>query len=46
MKTHMDHPETFNIRTKMEREFEFPMLPPSEIEMIRHRLGISHGKQV
>ena len=30
----------------MEREFEFPMFPPSELKWIRHQLSISYGKQV
>ena len=46
MKTHMDHAEIINISTEMERELEFPMLPPSEIELIRHRLSIIYGKKV
>ena len=46
MKTHMDHAEIINISTEMEREFEFPMLPPSELELIRHDLIIIYGKQV
>ena len=45
MKTHMDHAEIFNIRTEMEREFELPMSPPSEPELIRYQLSISYGKQ-
>ena len=46
MKTHMDHAYIFNISTKMEREFELPMFPPSELEMIKYQLSISYGKQV
>ena len=46
MKTRMDHVVIFNIRTKMEREFEFPMLPPSELELIRYQLSISYAKLV
>ena len=46
MKTCMDNAKIFNIITKMEREFEFPMLPPSDLELIRHQLSISYGKQV
>ena len=46
MKTHMDHEEIINISTEMEREFEFPMLPPSELELIRHQLSISYDKQI
>ena len=45
MKTHMDHADIFNISTEMEREFEFPMFPPSELELIRYKLSISYGKQ-
>ena len=45
LKTHMNHVEIFNISTKMDREFEFPMLPPSEIKLIRHQLSISYGKK-
>ena len=45
MKTHMDHVEIINIRTEMEREFEFPMFPPSELELIRYQLSISYGEQ-
>ena len=33
MKTDMDHAEIFNIRTKIEREFELHMLPPSKLEI-------------
>ena len=46
MKIHMDHFEIINIKTEMEREFEFLMFPPSELELIRHRLSTSYGKQV
>ena len=45
MKTHMDHAKIFNISTEMEREFEFPMLPPNELELIRYQLSISYSKQ-
>ena len=45
MKTHMDHVDIFNISTKTEREFEFPMFPSSELELIRYQLSISYGKQ-
>ena len=45
MKTHMDHAEIINISTYMEREFEFPMFPPSELELISYQLSISYGKQ-
>ena len=44
MKTHKDHAKIFNISTKMEREFELLMLPPSELELIRYQLSISYGK--
>ena len=46
MKTHMDHANIINIITEMERELEIPMLPPSELELIKHHLSISYGKQV
>ena len=46
MKTHMAHVEIINISTEMKREYEFPMLSPSELEFIRHQLSISYGKQV
>ena len=46
MKTHMYDPEIINISTGMEREIEFPIFPPSELEFIRHQLSISYGKQV
>ena len=46
MKTHMDHAEIINISTEMEREFKFPMFPPSVLKLIRHQLSISYGKQV
>ena len=46
MKTHMDHTEIINISTKMEREFQLPLFLPSELELIRHQLSISYGKQV
>ena len=46
MKRHMDHVEIINISTEMEREFELPMFPPSELELIRYQLSISYGKQV
>ena len=46
MKTHMEHAEIINISTEMEREFEFPMFPSSELELIRHQLSISCVKQV
>ena len=45
MKTHMDHADIFNISTEMEKEFEFSMLPPSELELIRYQLSISYDKQ-
>ena len=45
MKTHMDHAKIINISTEKEREFELPMLPPNELELIRHHLSISYGKQ-
>ena len=45
MKTHMDHAKIFNISTEMEREFEFPMSPSSEFELIRYQLSISYGKK-
>ena len=32
----MDHAKIINISTKMERESKFPMLPPNELELIRH----------
>ena len=41
----MDHAYIFNISIEMEREFEMPMLPPSELEMIRYELSISYGKK-
>ena len=41
----MDHAEIFNISTEMEREFKFPMLPPSGLELIRYQLSIGYGKQ-
>ena len=44
MKTHIDHAEINNISTEMEREFELPMLPPSELELIRHQLSLSCDK--
>ena len=46
MKTHMDHTYIFNISTEIEREFEFPMFPPSKLKLIRYQLSISYGKQV
>ena len=46
MKTHKDHVEIINISKNMEREFKLPMLPPSELGLIRHQLSISYGKQV
>ena len=46
MKTHMDHAKIINISTEMEREFELPMLPPSELELIRYQLSISYGKKL
>ena len=45
MKIPMDHVDIFNISTKTEREFEFPMFPPSELKMISYQLSISYGKQ-
>ena len=45
MKTHIDHAEIFHISIEMEREFELPMLPPSELELIRYQLSITYGKQ-
>ena len=44
MKTHMDYAKIFNISTEMEREFELPMFPSSEVELIRYRLIINYGK--
>ena len=46
MKTHMDHSKRINISIEMEREFEFPMFPPSELDLMRHQLSISYCKQV
>ena len=42
----MDHAEIINISTEMERGFKLPMFPLSELELIRHQLSISYGKQV
>ena len=42
----MDHAEIFNISTNMEKEFEFPMFPESELELIRYQLSIIYGKQI
>ena len=46
MKTNMDHVEIINISIEMERELEFPMFPPSELELITHQLSISYSEQV
>ena len=46
MKTHMEHADKINMSTKIEREFEFPMLPSSKLELIGHQLSISYGEQV
>ena len=42
----MDHAEIINISTEMEIKFEFRMLPPSELKLIKHQLIISYVKQV
>ena len=41
----MDHAEIFNRSIDMEIELEFPMFPPSELELIRYQWSISYGKQ-
>ena len=46
MKTHMDHAEIMDISTKMQREFKFPMFPPSELELIRLPLSIDYDKKI
>ena len=42
----MDHAEIFNRSIDMEIELEFPMFPPSELELTRYQLIISYGKQI
>ena len=41
----MEHAEIFNISIEKERELKLHMFTPSKLELIRHQLSISYGKQ-
>ena len=40
----MDNVEKINRSTEIEREWNFPCMPPSELELIRHQLSLSCDK--